>query len=76
VRRISFTKRNRSGNILHVETDMGIINIHVGLTNMDGCPVEHISIQADTGVQVEPGTWSRLNDKEGIGVRLIGKKEE
>ena len=25
MRRISFTSRNRSGNVLHIETDLGIV---------------------------------------------------
>lgn len=81
MRRISFTKRNRSGNILHIETDMGIINIHVGLTDMDGRPGEHISVSCDFGVDFAPGEVfidgsKPLGPKAGMGMRLIGPKEE
>lgn len=34
----------RRDNILHVETSLGIINIHVGLVDSEGRRVEHIEI--------------------------------
>lgn len=46
MKRILFTSRCRE-DVLHIETDLGIINISIGLTDRFGRKVEHISIQPD-----------------------------
>lgn len=38
---------NRTGNLLHVETDGCIVNIHVGLTDHDGNTVTRVDIIPD-----------------------------
>jgi len=38
VRTVAFTERNRSGNLLHVETPLGIVNIRIGLTDARRAP--------------------------------------
>jgi hypothetical protein len=52
-----FAKTNRSGNLLHIETDGCVVNIHVGLTDNDG--------NALTRVDVLPDTEDRGGDGEG-----------
>lgn len=43
---IRHNKRSKD-HLLHIETDLGIINIRVGLTDMDGREVESISFKPD-----------------------------
>ena len=69
MRRIGFTRRNRSGNLLHIETEGGIVNIQVGLTDTEGHPV--------TSVRIIPDDETRGGDGDGLywkqdGSRLIG----
>lgn len=52
-----YAKGNRSGNLLHIETDGCIVNIHVGLTNLRG--------QQVTRVDVIPDGKSRGGDGQG-----------
>lgn len=48
MKRISFTSKNRDpDDTLHIETDLGIINIHVNLRDRLGRKVENISIIPD-----------------------------
>jgi hypothetical protein len=47
MRRIGFTKRNRSGNLLHIETEGAIVNIRVGLEDTEGREVTSIEILPD-----------------------------
>ncbi len=44
---MSFHKSNRSGNLLHIETEGCIVNIRVGLSNMEGQEVTVIEILPD-----------------------------
>lgn len=46
MKRIRHTSRARD-NVLHIETDLGIINITVGLHDSQGRRVEHISVISD-----------------------------
>ncbi len=57
MRRIQFTKRNRSGNILHIEVPGAIVNIRVGLTDEQGRQV--------TRVDISPEDESRSPDNDG-----------
>jgi hypothetical protein len=69
MKRIHFyADTNRSDNLLHIETDGGIVNIHVGLHDSDG--------HAVTAIQVIPDDQSRGGDGNGnwwtrIGDRLV-----
>ena len=53
MRKISFTTNNRSDNLLHIETDLAIINIRVGLHDVDGNQVEAIEIIPDSPMNHE-----------------------
>jgi hypothetical protein len=47
MRIISFYKNNRSGNVLHIETEGCIVNIRIGLRNMQGKEVTSVEVLAD-----------------------------
>lgn len=58
MKRVSFyAGRNRSGNLLHVETDGCIVNIRVGLHDADGRQVTSVEILADNYAE-EGGRWA------------------
>jgi hypothetical protein len=58
MKRMSFyAKGNRSGNLLHIETDGCIVNIQVGLHDVDGRQV--------TSVRISPDDESRGGDGQG-----------
>lgn len=44
MKRLVFNERNRSGNLLHVETPLGIVNIRIGLHDAQGRRVESIEV--------------------------------
>lgn len=44
MKRLVFSERNRSGNLLHVETPLGIVNIRVGLVDAEGRRVNAVEI--------------------------------
>lgn len=76
MKRVSFyAKTNRSDNLLHIETDGGIINIRVGLTDEQGRQVTTISISPDDetrGGDGSGGYWHRDGDRlirQGRGAR-------
>ena len=57
MKRIAFhADTNRSGGILHIETDMCIVNIHVGLFDAEGRPVTNITIIPDNYAGEAPVT--------------------
>lgn len=48
MRRESFyASTNRSGNLLHIETDGCVVNIHVGLIDADGHEVTRVDVLPD-----------------------------
>jgi hypothetical protein len=47
MRRISFTKRNRSDDVLHIETEGCIVNIRIGLEDTEGREVTSVEILPD-----------------------------
>ena len=67
MRRIRFyAGRNRSGNVLHVETDGAVINVSVGLEDAAGRQVTTISISPDDESRGGDGsgrTWHRAGDR-------------
>lgn len=68
MKRISFTKKNRSGNTLHIETEGCIVNIHIGLTDMKGRKTVNVSVLPDRGSGEEwhiEGDTSIILVKEG-----------
>lgn len=61
-----YARGNRSGDILHIETDGCIVNIHVGLTDGEGRRV--------TRVDVLPEDESRGGDASGYIWRQDGPR--
>jgi hypothetical protein len=47
MRRIEFTEKNRSGNLLHIEVPGAIVNIRIGLHTNEGNEVTSIQVIAD-----------------------------
>ena len=73
MRRLSFTKQNRSGNLLHIETDYAIINIHVGLTDSEGRAVERIDIIPDREAELPDFPDPEQNH---VGIRVRAKSPQ
>ena len=70
MKRISFYNTNRSGNMLHIETEGCIVNIRVGLHDTEGREVTSVSIKRDEYCNEE---W----DLDGtINNRLIKRKKD
>jgi hypothetical protein len=46
---IHFYKNNKSNNILHIETEGCIVNIRVGLTNINPNDTTHVEILPNEG---------------------------
>lgn len=66
MRRISFTRRNRSDNLLHIETDGAIINIRVGLTDLDNNPITRVDVIPDGDQFESPGWIIHPDDRNGV----------
>ena len=69
--RISHTSRSKD-KLLHIETDLGIINIRVGLTDTDGHRVESVEIivnkyAGEPEVFLDGHTNTRLIELSGGG---------
>lgn len=47
MKRVTFSKRNRSGDLLHVETEGCIVNIRICLEDSEGRPVTSVEILPD-----------------------------
>lgn len=62
MKRISFSERNRSGNILHIEVPGAIVNIYVNLHDNQGRTV--------TTVNILPSDESRSPEPDGHYWRL------
>ena len=67
MRRLSFyADTNRSGNLLHIETDGAVINVHVGLHDGQGRQVTRVSVLPDDdsrGGDGEGRIWVRDGDR-------------
>lgn len=59
MKRLSHTRRSRD-KLLHIETELGIVNIRIGLKDMQGRPVTSIEIIPDEGVTLDGLFGSRL----------------
>lgn len=71
---------NRSGNVLHVETDGAIVNIRVGLIDAEGRQVTHVSVTADGDRFAGEAAWYARDDNGGRGsdhtsVRIVKEAE-
>lgn len=71
MRKISFKKGNRSGNLLHIESEGMVVNIRVGLTDDQGNEVSRVDILPDD--KTRGGDWHA--DTKNLGIRLIRKAD-
>ena len=71
MKRITFFNSNRSGDLLHIETEGCIVNIRVGLQDTVGQDVTHVEIILDKYVGDE---WKM--DRYGSCNNRIVKKAE
>jgi len=53
MKRISFYNSNRSGNLLHIETEGCIVNIRVNLSNNEGEKVTIVEVVPDRNIGEE-----------------------
>lgn len=71
-----YAKTNRSDNLLHIETDGAIVNVHVGLTNSEGRPVTRVDVipdDASRGGDMSGQIWE-IPAEDGNGVtRVVGR---
>lgn len=72
MRTIEFSERNRSGNLLHVETPLGIVNIRIGLHDAEGRRVESVEIvpnsyAGEPAVTVDGHRNTRLVEEASTG---------
>ena len=72
MRRASFyADTNRSGNLMHIETDGAIVNIQVGLRDNDGNQVTVVSVLPDdeTRSPDPDGHYWHTEDADGSDTR-------
>lgn len=72
MKRVSFFNSNRSGNLLHIETEGAVVNIRVNLHNNEGQQVTAISIIPDRAGE----KWSFAEDTTTGEISLIKEKTE
>jgi hypothetical protein len=73
MKRISFyANGNRSGNLLHIETDGCIVNIRVGLRDVDGRQVTSVQVLPDDYAE-RGGRW--VQDGSRVVQLLDGEKK-
>ena len=79
MRRESFyAATNRSGNLLHIEVDGAIVNIHVGLHDNDGNQVTAVSVLPEDETRspdLDGHYWHTEdadgNDTRGAHIRVV-----
>ena len=74
MKRIEFSNRNRSGNLLHIEIPGAVVNIRVNLRDNDGREVNHIEIIPDDekrGGDGQGRVWDVDSNWNGTATRLI-----
>ena len=75
MKRIEFGPNNRSGNLLHIEVPGGIVNIRIGLHDVEGREVTSVEILPDGEDRGGDGE-GRVWDMDGGSSRLIRRAEE
>lgn len=68
-----YADSNRSENLLHIETDGCVVNIHVGLTNSDGQKITRVDVlpeDASRGGDGEGRIWE-IDPDDGVGVARV-----
>jgi hypothetical protein len=74
MRRICFSRRNRSDNLLHIEIPGAVVNIRVNLHDHEGREVTRIDILPDNehrGGDPEGRMWDVDSNSDGTVTRLI-----
>jgi hypothetical protein len=64
MKRVSFSKANRSGNILHIETEGCIVNIRVNLHDSKGNDITSVEILPDSEHWIDGCMNNRVIVKE------------
>jgi hypothetical protein len=78
MKRVEFSNRNRSDNLLHVEIPGGIVNIRVNLHDREGREVVNIEIIPDDqrrGGDGQGRIWDVDSNEDGTVTRLIRRPE-
>jgi len=78
MRRIYFGRRNRSGNLLHIEIPGAVVNIRVNLHDREGREVNHIEIIPDSASRGGDGqgrVWDVDSNEDGTVTRLIRRHD-
>jgi len=63
MRTIAFYNSNKSDNLLHIETEGGIVNIRVGLSNAEGKKVTSVEILPDSEYKLDGYINNRIIEK-------------
>lgn len=71
MRTVTFYKTNRSGDLLHIESEGVLINLRVNLENFLGQETTNIQIHVDTQEGWKLGEAITWSNNEGVGIRLI-----
>lgn len=78
MKRLTFSNRNRSGNLLHIEIPGAVVNIHVNLRDREGHEVNRIDILPDNehrGGDAEGRMWDVDSNSDGTVTRLIRRHQ-
>lgn len=70
MKRVEFYKTNRSGSLLHIETEGCVVNIRVNLHNTAGKEVTSVEIIPD-GKDQNGGNWVLIGDHNNRIVREV-----
>lgn len=73
-----YSATNRSDDVLHIETDGCVVNIHVGLTNAEGQAVTRVDVQPDDNSRGGDGmgnVWEIAPNDGNGATRVIRTKE-
>jgi hypothetical protein len=73
MKRLSFTKQNKSGDLLHIEVPGAVVNIRVNLTTEDGREVTRVDVLPDD--KTRGGDW-QADTRHPLGIRLIHEGEQ
>jgi len=70
-----YAATNRSGNLLHIETDGCIVTIHVGLHNTEGQQITRVDVLPDgeTRRDNQGNTWE-IHPEDGNGVTRVVRR--
>lgn len=78
MKRLTFSNRNRSADLLHIEVPGGIVNIRVNLRDDQGREVTRVDILPENehrGGDIEGRMWDVNSNSDGTVTRLIRRHE-